>query len=191
MSYTFDFGDGSYVLTTCPNATHVYTRVGEFHVKVSARTNESGPIMASTWVFIQSSTGQLSLDYPKEILVAGNETEIVLSVSQGTRMEARLMTTQQSDKSRKWFNISGKTRSANVWYSGEEGRGWGGGEREFCFKLKLTTCAQLATQQIPVLQVAEVAAICCAMLTRVLLFATNFSNLQHWYLLRGKLSTRW
>lgn len=112
MSYTFDFGDGSYVLTTCPNATHVYTRVGEFHVKVSARTNESGPIMASTWVFIQSSTGQLSLDYPKEILEAGNETEILLSVSQGTRMEARLMTTQQSDKSRKRFNISGKTSSA-------------------------------------------------------------------------------
>ncbi|KAJ7340220.1 hypothetical protein OS493_002952 [Desmophyllum pertusum] len=83
VSYTFDFGDGSYVLTTCPNTTHVYTSVGHFRVKASARTNMSGPIMASTWVFIQSSTGILSLDYPQEIVESENETEIVVTVSQG------------------------------------------------------------------------------------------------------------
>ena len=96
-------------MTTCPNATHVYTRVGEFHVRASARTNESGPVLASTWVFIQSPTGNLNLDYPQEILEVGNETEIVLSVSQGTWMTAKLKTTQQTDvKNRKSLNVSGK-----------------------------------------------------------------------------------
>lgn len=109
LSYTFDFGDGSYVLTTCPNATHVYTRVGEFHVKASARSNESGPILASTWVLIQNPTGKLTLDYPKEILEVGNETEIVLSVSQGTWMTALVHTTHQKDgRNRKSLNVSGE-----------------------------------------------------------------------------------
>ena len=108
MSYTFDFGDGSYVLTTCPNATHVYTRVGYFHVKASARTNVSGPIMGSTWVFIESSTGIVTLDYPQGIVEAENETEIVVSISQGTWMEASFSTPTAERKSRK-FNISGKT----------------------------------------------------------------------------------
>lgn len=108
MSYTFDFGDGSYVLTTCPDATHVYTRVGYFHVKASARNNMSGPITGSTWVFIQSSTGNVSLDYPQEIVEAENETEIVVSVSQGTWMKARFVTPTAKVKSRK-FNVSGKT----------------------------------------------------------------------------------
>lgn len=106
MSYTYDFGDGSYVLTTCPRTTHVYTRVGHFHVKASARTNVSGPIMASTWVFIQSSTGQLSLDYPQEIVEAENDTRIVFSVSQGTWMEARFLTSPPGDKAK--FNLSGE-----------------------------------------------------------------------------------
>lgn len=108
MSYTFDFGDGSYVLTTCPNATHVYTSVGYFHVKASARTNVSGPIMGSTWVFIESSTGIVTLDYPQGIVEAENETEIVVSISQGTWMEASFSTPTAERKSRK-FNISGKT----------------------------------------------------------------------------------
>lgn len=108
MSYTFDFGDGSYVLTTCSEATHVYTRVGYFHVKASARTNVSGPIMGSTWVLIQSSTGKMTLDYPQGTVEAGNETEIVVSISQGTWMEATFVTPTAKRKSRK-FNISGKT----------------------------------------------------------------------------------
>ena len=106
MSYTFDFGDGSYVLTTCPDATHVYTRVGHFNVKASARTNVSGPVMASTWVFIQSSTGLLSLDYPQDIVEAETKTKIVLSVSQGTRMEARLATSSPGKNSN--FNLPGE-----------------------------------------------------------------------------------
>lgn len=108
MSYTFDFGDGSYVLTTCFEATHVYTRVGYFHVKASARTNMSGPIMGSTWVFIQSSTGKVTLEYPQGIVEAENETEIVVSISQGTWMEASFFTPTAKLKSRK-FNVSGKT----------------------------------------------------------------------------------
>lgn len=106
VSYTYDFGDGSYLLTTCPRASHVFTSVGHFQVKASARTNVSGPIMASTWVFIQSPTGKLTLDYPQEIVEAENETKIVLSVSQGTWMEARLLTLPAGDKAR--LNISGK-----------------------------------------------------------------------------------
>ncbi|KAL9957104.1 hypothetical protein ACROYT_G038703 [Oculina patagonica] len=107
VSYTYDFGDGSYVLTTCPHTSHVYTRVGHFHVKASARTNVSGPIMASTWVFIQSSTGKLSLDYPQEIVEAENDTKIVLSVSQGTWMEARFLTSPpQLPGKRAKFNVS-------------------------------------------------------------------------------------
>lgn len=106
MSYTYDFGDGSYLLTTCPHASHLYTSVGHFQVKASARTNVSGPIMASTWVFIQSSTGQLTLDYPQEIVEAENETKIVLSVSQGTWMEARLFTSLPGHKAS--FKISGE-----------------------------------------------------------------------------------
>ena len=117
VSYTFDFGDGSYVLTTCPNTTHVYTSVGHFRVKASARTNMSGPIMASTWVFIQSSTGILSLDYPQEIVESENETEIVVTVSQGTWMKARLVTKLSSSSSLgnvKRFNISGKARHTSI-----------------------------------------------------------------------------
>ena len=108
MSYTFDFGDGSYVLTTCSEATHVYTRVGYFHVKASARTNVSGPIMGSTWVLIQSSLGKMTLDYPQGIVETENETEIVVSISQGTWMEATFITPAAKRTSRK-FNISGKT----------------------------------------------------------------------------------
>ena len=106
VSYSFDFGDDSYVLSTCPNVTHVYTRVGYFHVQASARNNISGPILASMWVFIQSSTGLVSLEYPQGIIEAENDTEIVLTVSQGTWMKATWITSPPS--SNIIFNISGK-----------------------------------------------------------------------------------
>lgn len=125
MSYTYDFGDGSYVLTTCPNVSHVYTRVGHFHVKVSARNNISGPIMASTWVFIQSSTGLVTLDYPQEIVKTENETEIVLTVSQGTWMTATWLTSPSSGK--KIFNISGE----NLTIMFKKKRKWREHERQF------------------------------------------------------------
>ena len=110
VSYTFDFGDGSYILTTCPNASHVYTRVGHFHVKASARNNISGPIIASTWVFIQSATGLVTLEYPQGIVEAENETQIILTVSQGTWMKASWVTSPSSGK-KKVFNISGEDLS--------------------------------------------------------------------------------
>lgn len=68
----------------------------------------SGPIMRSTWVFIQSSTGKVTLDYPQGIVEAENETEIVVSISQGTWMEASFFTPTARLKSRK-FNVSGKS----------------------------------------------------------------------------------
>ena len=86
----------------------MYTRVGYFHVKASARTNVSGPIMGSTWVLIQSSIGKVTLDYPQGIVEAGNETEIVVSISQGTWMEASFSTPTATLDWRK-FNVSGKS----------------------------------------------------------------------------------
>ena len=105
VSYSFDFGDETYLLSTCPNATHTYTRTGYFLVKASARNNISGPIMTSVWVFIQSSTGLVCLNYPKDIVEAGNETEITVTVSQGTWMKAEVVT---SPSSKVTFNISGE-----------------------------------------------------------------------------------
>lgn len=104
-SYTYDFGDGSYLLTTCPNVTHVYSRLGLFQVTVSARNNMSGPIMASVWVFIQSFTGSVTLDYPPRIVEAANAIQIALSVSQGTAMDVRWKTSSTREK--KVFNLSG------------------------------------------------------------------------------------
>lgn len=50
----------------------------------------------------------MSLDYPKNIVEAGNETEITVTVSQGTWMEAEV-TTPRSKEVRKKFNISGES----------------------------------------------------------------------------------
>lgn len=50
----------------------------------------------------------MSLDYPKNIVEAGNETEITVTVSQGTWMEAEVVTFSRS-KVRKKFNISGES----------------------------------------------------------------------------------
>ena len=64
--------------------------------------------MGSTWVFIGSSTGKVTLDYPQGIVEAEKETEIVVSISQGTWMEASFLTPTAKRQSRK-FNVSGKT----------------------------------------------------------------------------------
>ena len=66
----------------------------------------SGPIMASVWVFIQSSTGMVTLDYPQGIVGTENETQIHLSVSQGTWMKAAWTTFPATEK--KEFNLSGE-----------------------------------------------------------------------------------
>ena len=50
----------------------------------------------------------MSLDYPKNIVEAGNETEITVTVSQGTWMEAEV-TFPRSKQGRKKFNISGES----------------------------------------------------------------------------------
>lgn len=50
----------------------------------------------------------MSLDYPKNIVEAGNETEITVTVSQGTWMEAEV-TIPRSKEVRKKFNISGES----------------------------------------------------------------------------------
>lgn len=49
----------------------------------------------------------MSLDYPKNIVEAGNETEITVTVSQGTWMKVEVVTFPRS-KVRK-FNISGES----------------------------------------------------------------------------------
>lgn len=49
----------------------------------------------------------MSLDYPKNMVEAGNETEITVTVSQGTWMKAEVVTFPRS-KVRK-FNISGES----------------------------------------------------------------------------------
>lgn len=49
----------------------------------------------------------MSLDYPKNIVEVGNETEITVTVSQGTWMKAEVVTFPRS-KVRK-FNISGES----------------------------------------------------------------------------------
>ena len=67
----------------------------------------SGPIMASVWVLIQSSTGVVTLDYPQGIVETKNETQIRLSVSQGTWMKAAWYTFPATGKT-KVFNLSGE-----------------------------------------------------------------------------------
>ena len=109
MSYTFDFGDGSYVLTTCPIANHTYTSVGAFQVTASARSNTSGPITASSWVSIESPTGVLTLDKPQGIAEVNNETGFSLQVGQGTKMQTQWMTSPgKGEEKPKQFNISGE-----------------------------------------------------------------------------------
>ena len=66
----------------------------------------SGPIIASTWVFIQSSTGVVTLIYPQRILETENDTQILLNVSQGTWMKTTWRTFPATEK--RVFNLSGE-----------------------------------------------------------------------------------
>lgn len=109
-SYTFDFGDKSFVLTTCCNTTHKYTRTGVFEVKVSARNSQSGPIRASGWVSIESSLGIVRIKCPEEIVETGNVTKITAYTTQGTHLTAKWITNDQQ-KSAEFFNISGKMKA--------------------------------------------------------------------------------
>ena len=66
----------------------------------------SGPIMASVWLYIHTPTGMVTLDYPQGIVGTANETQIRLSVSQGTWMKAAWTTLPATEK--KGFNLSGE-----------------------------------------------------------------------------------
>ena len=111
-TFTFDFGDGSFLITTCHNASHIFFRLGHFHVKVSAHNNVSGPIIASTWISIRSVPGKVDFDCPKTVATE-NETQIGLKVSHGTEMEATVSVTcitciALPQTNQKIFDLSGE-----------------------------------------------------------------------------------
>ena len=86
VTYLYNFGDGTYSLTTCPNMSHVYTRVGAVTIEVSARNNISGPIVARAQFYLQSTVGLVDLTCPDDVIATEADTDYFVNVSQGTLM---------------------------------------------------------------------------------------------------------
>ncbi|XP_048575324.1 polycystic kidney disease protein 1-like 2 [Nematostella vectensis] len=92
-SYIYNYGDGSFVLSTCQSSSHRYRRTGLFNINVAARNNQSGPIYGGKKVTVKAPLGQSNALCPSHIVAAGNRTNISLYVAQGTNLSGSWVAT--------------------------------------------------------------------------------------------------
>lgn len=76
-------------------------------MKVSARTDVSGPISASVWVFIQSAAGLARLEGPAHVIEVGAPARFLVTVSQGAQMIANWRFNDKGPQQVQALNLSG------------------------------------------------------------------------------------